>query len=107
CGAPEGNPDQGSNCTNTYQSRGITLTVEVVTYRSLASATSYPATLRTGSTIDVDFNAGAYTTEADRKENDRRTARMIETAPIGKTFAMFIGSLEGRWVVVGRDSWAW
>jgi hypothetical protein len=106
CGAPEGKPEQGSDCAITYQSRGMTLSVEVVAFRSLASAQAYPATLRTGSTIDVDFNAGAYTTDADRKENDRRTARMIETAPIGTTFAMFIGPLEGRWVVVGRDSWA-
>ena len=106
CGAPEGKPEQGSDCTITYQRSGIMLSVEVVAFRPLASATSYPATLRMGSTIDLDFDAGAYTADADKKENDRRTARMIATAPIGKTFAMFIGPYEGGWVVVGRDSWA-
>lgn len=104
CEASEGVPIPG-DCSRLVQYRGVVLTVETSDRRTLPagrSETPLPAL------VEVEF-LGPYTALGRNRENtDRGIAEVIESAPIGAEFALFVGlNSWGLQSVAGTWTWGW
>lgn len=104
CEASEGVPIPG-DCSKLVQYRGVVLTIEASDRRTLTVGRSQTPL---SALVEVEF-LGPYTALGGNRENtDRGIAEVIESAPIGENFALFVGlNSWGLQSVVGTWTWGW